>query len=53
MLRTVVNKYTGQELRAQFDDFISEDEVLIDELRVVEMENPYFNFLTRTFYDKK
>jgi hypothetical protein len=53
MLRTVVNKYTGQELRAQFDDFISEDEVLIDELRVVEMENPYFDFSTKTFYDKK
>jgi hypothetical protein len=53
MLRTVVNKYTGQELRAQFDDFISEDEILIDALRVEVMENPYFDFSTRTFYDKK
>ena len=53
MLRTVIDKYTGQELRAQFDGFISENEILIDELRTEPMENPYFNFLTRTFYDKK
>lgn len=53
MLRTVINKYTGQELRAQFDDFISEDEIMIDDLRTEAMDNPHWDFSTRTFYDKK
>ena len=53
MLRTVINKYTGQELRAQFDDFISENEVMIDELRTVEMENPYWDFELNIFYNKE
>lgn len=52
MLRTVVNKYTGQEYRAQMDDFIGEDEVLIDALRTEFMENPYWDFDNKVFYDK-
>jgi hypothetical protein len=32
MLRTVIHKYTGKEHRAQFDDFIAENEMLINEL---------------------
>lgn len=52
MLRTVINKYTGQELRAQFDDFIAEDEMLIDTLRTEVMENPYWDFENKIFYDK-
>lgn len=52
MLRTVVNKYTGQEYRAQMDDFIVEDEVLIDALRTEFMENPYWDFDNKVFYDK-
>ena len=51
MLRTVINKQTGQELRAQFDDFILENEMLIETLRTEVMENPYWDFETQTFYD--
>lgn len=53
MLRTVINKYTGQEHRAQLDDFISDDEMLIDALRTEVMENPYWDFQTLTFYNKE
>lgn len=50
---TIVDKNTGQELRAQFEGWnLAENEIEIDELRTEEMENPYFNFLTRTFYNK-
>lgn len=52
MLRTVINKQTGQELRAQFDDFISENEMLIEPLRTEVMENPYWDFENEIFYDK-
>jgi hypothetical protein len=52
MLRTVINKYTGKEHRAQFHDLISEDEMLIDTLRTEDMENPYWSFTENKFYDK-
>lgn len=52
MLRTVINKQTGQELRAQFDDFILENEMLIETLRTEVMENPYWDFENEIFYDK-
>jgi hypothetical protein len=51
MLRTIINKHTGQELRAQFDDFIGDDEMLIDALRTEEMENPYWDFDNEIFYN--
>ena len=51
-LRTVINKHTGQELRAQFHDVIEEDEMLIDALRTEFMENPYWDFENNVFYDK-
>jgi hypothetical protein len=51
---TVVDKTTGQELRAQFEgDTLAENEIAVTELRTEAMENPYFNFQTRTFYDKQ
>jgi len=53
MLRTVIDKYTGQEKRAQFDNFISEDEIIIDVLRTEPMENPYWDFENKIFYDKQ
>jgi hypothetical protein len=50
---TIVDKNTGQELRAQFEGCnIAENEIEIIELRTEEMENPYFNFERRTFYNK-
>ena len=43
-LKTVIDKETGQELRAQFYSTIAEDEMLIDALRTEFMENPYWDF---------
>ena len=51
-LKTVIDKETGQELRAQFHDVIAEDEMLIDALRTEYMENPYWDFENEVFYDK-
>ena len=51
-LKTVIDKETGQELRAQFHDQIAEDEMLIDTLRTEFMENPYWDFENEVFYDK-
>jgi hypothetical protein len=31
---------------------VLENEMLIDELLTEQMQNPYFDFQTRTFYDK-
>lgn len=52
MLRTVINKYTGKELRAQFHTLINNDEIIIDELRTEDMENPHWDFDNKVFYDK-
>ena len=51
-LKTVIDKETGQELRAQFHDQIAENEMLIDVLRTEYMENPYWDFENEVFYDK-
>ena len=50
---TIVDIDTGKELRAQFDIYnVAENEIAIIELRTEEMENPYFNFETKKFYNK-
>lgn len=51
-LKTVIDKKTGQELRAQFHDQIAENEMLIEALRTEPMENPYWDFDNKVFYDK-
>ena len=51
-LKTVIDKETGQELRAQFHDTIAENEMLIEALRTEPMENPYWDFVNEVFYDK-
>ena len=51
-LKTVIDKETGQELRAQFHDQIEENEMLIEALRTEPMENPYWDFVNEVFYDK-
>lgn len=53
MIVTVVDRFTGKELRAQFTgDRLAENEIEIEELRTEQMNNPYFNFETRQFYEK-
>ena len=51
-LFTVIDKETGQELRAQFHNQIAENEMLITALRTEPMENPYWDFENEVFYDK-
>ena len=51
-LKTVIDKETGQELRAQFHYTIEENEMLIEALRTEPMENPYWDFVNEVFYDK-
>ena len=51
-LKTVIDKETGHELRAQFHNQIAENEMLIDVLRTEYMENPYWDFENEVFYDK-
>lgn len=52
MLVTIINKVTGQEIRAQFDDIIADDEMIIETLRTEEMKNPHWDFEKQVFYDK-
>ena len=52
ILKTVIDKETGQELRAQFHSTIAENEMLIEALRTEPMENPYWDFENEVFYDK-
>ena len=49
MLKTVIDKETGKELRAQFHDNIANIEMLIDTLRTEFMENLHWDF---DIYDK-
>lgn len=53
MLYAILEKETGKELYYKADNEVSDNEVAVTELRNEDMENPHFNFLTRTFYDKK
>ena len=52
ILKTVIDKETRQELRAQFHYQIAENEMLIEALRTEPMENPYWDFENEIFYDK-
>ena len=52
-MKTIIDKNTGKVLYASIVEVdLLENEMLIDELLTEEMENPYFNFETRTFYNK-
>jgi hypothetical protein len=52
-MKTIIDKNTGKVLYASIIEVdLLENEMLIDELLTEEMENPYFNFETRTFYNK-
>lgn len=50
---TILDKNNGQELRGQFDgDELGDNEIEIEDKRTEYMENPYFDFVTKQFYDK-
>ena len=50
--KTVIDKHTGKELRAQSHDTTAENEMLIEALRTEPMENPFWDFENEIFYDK-
>lgn len=53
MIYTIVD-IEGKELFATLDiSILFEGQIAIEELRTEVMENPYFNFETRTFYNKE
>ena len=52
-MKTIINKFTGQLLYATVIQVeLLENEIAIDELLTEYFENPYFDFETRTFYNK-
>jgi len=53
-MKSIIDKYTGKLICATAIEIdVLENEILIDELLTEEMENPYFDFETRTFYNKQ
>jgi hypothetical protein len=53
-MKSIIDKNTGKLICATAIEIeILENEMLIDELLTEEMENPYFDFETRTFYNKQ
>jgi len=52
MTYTIINK-EGKELYATQDiSNLQENEIAVEQLRTVEMDNPYFDFETKEFYNK-
>lgn len=51
-IKTIIDRETGKEIGATFENTCLDNEILILELRTEPMENPYFDFETRTFYNK-
>jgi len=53
-MKTIIDKNTGKVLYATAIELeLIENEIDINELLTEVMENPFFNFETRTFYDTK
>jgi hypothetical protein len=53
-MKSIIDKNTGKLICATAIEIdILENEMLIDELLTEEMENPYFDFETKTFYNKQ
>lgn len=53
MTYCILQKETGKELYYKFDNEVLENEIAVTELRAEHMENPHFDFETRTFYNKE
>jgi hypothetical protein len=52
-MKTIIDKNTGKVLYCSMVEVeLLENEITIDELLTEEMENPYFDFNTKTFYNK-
>jgi len=52
-MKTIIDKNTGKVLYCSMVEVeLLENEITIDELLTEEMENPYFNFNSKTFYNK-
>jgi hypothetical protein len=52
-MKTIIDKNTGKVLYATAIELeLIENEIAIDELLTENMENPYFDFETKVFYDK-
>jgi hypothetical protein len=52
-MKSIIDRNTGKLICATAIELqLLENEIAIDELLTEEMENPYFDFNTRTFYDK-
>lgn len=52
-LYTVIEKETAKELFAKMDKKIVPNCIVVEELRTEAMDNPHFDFETRTFYNKE
>jgi hypothetical protein len=52
MVYCILDKQTGKELYYRDYNEVLETEIAVTELRTEDMENPYFDFETRTFYNK-
>ena len=50
-IKTIIDRETGKEIGATIENICLDNEILINELRTEVMENPYFDFNTRTFYN--
>ena len=53
MLYAILEKETGKELYYKGDNEVNDNEIAVEELRNEDMDNPYFNFETRKFYNKE
>ena len=51
-MKSIIQTSTGKLICATVLNFCLENEMLIDELLTENFENPYFDFDTRTFYNK-
>ena len=52
-VKSVIDKESGELFYATIVEVeLQENEILIDEVLEVEMENPYYNFETKQFYNK-
>lgn len=52
-MKSIINNITGQLICAtSIEVKILENEMLIDELLTEPFDNPYFDFETKTFYNK-